>query len=246
MTRSSSSSAPNAPARRAARTRRSTCWLRPQGASRRRRRRPRSPGHRRPRRGRLASRAVSQQGRREARCEASCGVRLARRPGRVRAEAGRDVAPQRPERRNAAFGGPAAARRSIVDVTRGARFFTDLDLTMAHLQFSIRSRTSEGRRFGHEFRVGAFCLHSMSSALMRCKHSTSAGNAGAGLQHGAVPAPGQLRRVPRCAPSPGGTDYSAVSTRAATAFACPPHSECSTSLKQRWAAWAGMSFATRR
>ena len=64
----------------------------------------------------------------------------------------------------------------LVDETRGARFFTKLDLASAYHQFRIRTgdqyKTSfrvPGGQF--EFRVGAFGLHGMSSLLMRYMHS---------------------------------------------------------------------------
>ena len=64
----------------------------------------------------------------------------------------------------------------LVDETRGARFFTKLDLASAYHQFRIREedqfKTSfrvPGGQF--EFRVGAFGLHGMSSLLMRYMHS---------------------------------------------------------------------------
>ena len=64
----------------------------------------------------------------------------------------------------------------LVDETRGARFFTKLDLASAYHQFRIREedqfKTSfrvPGGQF--EFRVGAFGLHGMSSLLMRYMHA---------------------------------------------------------------------------
>ena len=64
----------------------------------------------------------------------------------------------------------------LVDETRGARFFTKLDLASAYHQFRIRTgdqyKTSfrvPGGQF--EFRVGAFGLHGISSLLMRYMHS---------------------------------------------------------------------------
>ena len=56
----------------------------------------------------------------------------------------------------------------FVDETRGARFFTRLDLPMTYMQFRIREKdqfTTSFRVPGgqFEFRVGAFGLHGMSS-----------------------------------------------------------------------------------
>ena len=64
----------------------------------------------------------------------------------------------------------------LVDETRGARFFTKLDLAMAYMQFRIREEDQYKTSFRvpggqYEFRVGAFGLHGMSSVLMRFMHS---------------------------------------------------------------------------
>jgi hypothetical protein len=64
----------------------------------------------------------------------------------------------------------------LVDETRGARFFTKLDLAMAYMQFRIREDDQFKTSFRvpggqYEFRVGAFGLHGMSSVLMRYMHS---------------------------------------------------------------------------
>ena len=64
----------------------------------------------------------------------------------------------------------------LVDETRGARFFTKLDLAMAYMQFRIREEDQFKTSFRvpggqYEFRVGAFGLHGMSSVLMRYMHS---------------------------------------------------------------------------
>ena len=63
----------------------------------------------------------------------------------------------------------------LVDETRGARFFTKLDLAMAYMQFRIREEDQYKTSFRvpggqYEFRVGAFGLHGMSSVLMRYMH----------------------------------------------------------------------------
>ena len=60
----------------------------------------------------------------------------------------------------------------LVDETRGARFFTKLDLAMAYMQFRIREEDQYKTSFRvpggqYEFRVGAFGLHGMSSVLTR-------------------------------------------------------------------------------
>ena len=64
----------------------------------------------------------------------------------------------------------------LIDETRGARWFTKLDLASAYHQFRIREsdvpKTSfrvHGGQF--EFRVGAFGLHGMASLLMRYMHA---------------------------------------------------------------------------
>jgi hypothetical protein len=57
----------------------------------------------------------------------------------------------------------------LVDETRGASFFSKIDLASAYWQFRIRVREEDHRVPGgqYEFRVGAFGLHGMSSLLMR-------------------------------------------------------------------------------
>jgi hypothetical protein len=60
----------------------------------------------------------------------------------------------------------------LFDKTRGARFFTKLDLAMAYMQFCIREEDLFKTSFRvpggqYKFRVGAFGLHGMSSVLMR-------------------------------------------------------------------------------
>ena len=60
----------------------------------------------------------------------------------------------------------------LVDETRGARFFTKLDLAMAYMQFRIREEDQHKTSFRvpggqYEFRVGAF----RSSACMACPPS---------------------------------------------------------------------------
>jgi hypothetical protein len=64
----------------------------------------------------------------------------------------------------------------LVDETRGARFFTKLDLAMAYMQFRIREEDQFKTSFRvpggqYEFRVGAFGPHGMSWVLMRYMHS---------------------------------------------------------------------------
>ena len=64
----------------------------------------------------------------------------------------------------------------LIDETRGARFFTKLDLASAYHQFRIREsdvyKTSIRVPGGqYEFRVGAFGLHGMASLLMRYTHA---------------------------------------------------------------------------
>jgi hypothetical protein len=64
----------------------------------------------------------------------------------------------------------------LVDETRGARFFTKVDLASAYWQFRIRQEDQFKTSFRvpggqYEFRVGAFGLHGMSSLLMRYMHS---------------------------------------------------------------------------
>jgi hypothetical protein len=64
----------------------------------------------------------------------------------------------------------------LADETRGARFFTKLDLASAYWQFRIRPEDQFKTSFRvpggqYEFRVGAFGLHGMSSLLMRYMHS---------------------------------------------------------------------------
>jgi hypothetical protein len=64
----------------------------------------------------------------------------------------------------------------LVDETRGARFFSKLDLESAYMQFRIREEDQFKTSFRvpggqYEFRVGAFGLHGMSSVLMRYMHS---------------------------------------------------------------------------
>ncbi len=63
-----------------------------------------------------------------------------------------------------------------VDETRGARFFSKLDLESVDMQFCIREEDQFKTSFRvpggqYEFRVGAFGLHGMSSVLMRYMHS---------------------------------------------------------------------------
>jgi hypothetical protein len=60
----------------------------------------------------------------------------------------------------------------LVGETHGARFFTKLDLAMAYMQFRIRVEDQYKTSFRipggqHEFHVGAFGLHGMSSVFMR-------------------------------------------------------------------------------
>ena len=79
-------------------------------------------------------------------------MRLARRLGRVCEEAGRDVAAVAPLRKffQDYCGLNAITQRSVepllhidqlVDETRGARFFTKLDLAMAYMQLTSFVRT---------------------------------------------------------------------------------------------------------
>ena len=97
----------------------------------------------------------------------------------------------------------------LVDETRGARFFTKLDLAMAYMQFRIREEDQYKTSFRvpggqYEFRVGAFGLHGMSSVLMRFMHSIFGRDAlsfaltGAGLPraHARTVCVGVLRRHP--------------------------------------------------
>ena len=98
---------------------------------------------------------------------------------RLRAKGGRDVGFCQDYR-----GLNAITQRSVeplphvdqlVDETRGARFFTKLDLAMAYMQFRIREEDQYKTSFRvpggqYEFRVGAFGLHGMSSVLMRYMH----------------------------------------------------------------------------
>ena len=81
---------------------------------------------------------------------------LARRLGRVCAEAGRDVA-LLPELPRAEHSGRWSTQRSVeplphVDDTRGARFFAKLDLAVACMRFRIqeedRYTSTTRRRFG--------------------------------------------------------------------------------------------------
>ena len=107
---------------------------------------------------------------------------LARRLGRVCAEAGRDVA-LLPGLPRAEHSGRWSTQRSVeplphVDDTRGARFFAKLDLAVACMRFRIqeedRYTTSfrvPGGQPEHEFRVGAFGLPGVSSVLMRFMRS---------------------------------------------------------------------------
>ncbi len=95
-----------------------------------------------------------------------------------------------------------------VDETRGARFFTKLDLASAYWQFRIRPEDHCKTSFRvpgglYEFRVGAFGLHGMSSLLMRYMHSIFsrqalvfdvAGRAAPGAAAPAGPAPSMLGR----------------------------------------------------
>ncbi len=65
------------------------------------------------------------------------------------------------------------------DETRGARFFTKIDLAMAYMQFCIREEDQFRTSFRvtccqYEFRVSTFGLHGMASVLnvlMRFMHS---------------------------------------------------------------------------
>jgi hypothetical protein len=93
----------------------------------------------------------------------------------------------------------------LVDETRGARFFTKLDLAMAYMQFRIRDEDQYKTSFRvpsgqYEFRVGAFGLHGMSSVLMRYMHSIfgrpvlSSDAAGRGQPAGTRPGPPMLGR----------------------------------------------------
>ena len=58
----------------------------------------------------------------------------------------------------------------LVDQTRAARFFTDLDLAMDYMQFRIREEDQYKTSFRvpggqYEFRVGALGLRGMSSVV---------------------------------------------------------------------------------
>ena len=64
-----------------------------------------------------------------------------------------------------------------MDETRGARFFTKLDLAMTNMRFRIweddQFKTSfrvPGGQYEFRVTVGAFGLHGMSSVLMRFMH----------------------------------------------------------------------------
>ena len=64
----------------------------------------------------------------------------------------------------------------LVNETRGARFFTKLDLASAYMQFRIREEDQFKTSFRvpggqYEFRVSTFGLHGMSSVLLRYMHS---------------------------------------------------------------------------
>ena len=60
----------------------------------------------------------------------------------------------------------------LVDETRGACYFSKLDLAIAYHQFRIRDVDQCKNPGGqYEFRVGAFGLHGMSSLLMRYMHA---------------------------------------------------------------------------
>ena len=64
----------------------------------------------------------------------------------------------------------------LVDETRGARFFSKLDLALSYHQFRTRSADQYKTSFRvpsgqYELLVGAFGLHDMSSLLMRYMHS---------------------------------------------------------------------------
>ena len=66
----------------------------------------------------------------------------------------------------------------LIDETRGSRFFTRLDLAMAYMQFRIRAEDQYKTSFRvpsgqHEFLVGAFGLHGISSVHMRYMHNIS-------------------------------------------------------------------------
>jgi hypothetical protein len=89
----------------------------------------------------------------------------------------------------------------LVDETRGARFFTKLDLAMAYMQFRIREDDQFKTSFRvpggqYEFRVGAFGLHGMSSVLMRYMHSIF------GRPALSFDSAGRPRRAPGVGPSP--------------------------------------------
>ena len=88
----------------------------------------------------------------------------------------------------------------LVDETRGARFFSKVDLASAYWQFRVRQEDQFKTSFRvpggqYEFRVGAFGLHGMSSLLMRYMHSI--------FGRPALSFDSSGRVVPGLGPSPG-------------------------------------------
>ena len=82
----------------------------------------------------------------------------------------------RPQRYYATLRGAPASCRHFVDETRGARYFSKIDLASAYWQFRIREDDQFKTSFRvpggqYEFKVGAFGLHGMSSLLMRYMHA---------------------------------------------------------------------------
>ena len=68
--------------------------------------------------------------------------------------------------------------KQLIDETRGARWFTKLNLASAYHQFRIHQSNIHKTSFRvpggqYEFRVGAFGLHGMVSLLMRYMHAIS-------------------------------------------------------------------------
>ena len=91
----------------------------------------------------------------------------------------------------------------VDDETRGARFFTELDLAMAYMQFRIREEDQCKTSFRvpggqYEFRVGALGLHGMSSVLIRYMHHIFGRPPWSSTPPAASPQPARLARARRC------------------------------------------------